>query len=554
MKQAQAELMQAFMKQWLDKLYANNYLGLMLPTTLNTIKTTDLGALISNGALWKASFQHDLDAVPDHVDSLIVLVLKDINTHDPPEPVYDEIGASALLFGTVYRGLKSGQDLETIISSEAYRVVYTTPTLPVSRATDYAMVHRALAGGAALLEATRTEKDGKFNGHLDPLLLLKMDSVTFHDYWKYTCVAHAAQLRVALKVDYADLLLIMEQKWKVGGQLFEARKHMLDVVETAQAIKAMLAPDGNAEKKKFDAQQAVRFAGLVLRLLENGSDMAVLADPASRMTIERNVRPIMNDLMRVDASVIAADYGGAISGIIDLTERFISLDTTRANGEKLKAFSAAINKYGNFMVDILTADSSTNVEAALRKATLGTGGYRVKLTSKAAATISLFPGAFVGQESVSLDNGNTRLTDPSVGAFLPIGISLTAATNWKVLPDVGFYLQALDLGAALNYRLTSSDSVGASPAYSFKSMLSPGAYITTHLGRSPLVLGIGANLTPAMREVTSGTVTTQVNALRFGIFLGVDVTAFQLAASRKKFGDSSGTYRDLHDDSVKKKH
>ena len=223
-------------------------------------------------------------------------------------------------------------------------------------------------------------------------------------------------------------------------------------------------------------------------------------------------------------------------------------------GEGLEEIAEWVNTYGRFMVNVLTAETSADVQEAFEDAAMKTGSYMVKQTSVTSATLTFFPGYTFGRE-IAQAPGNTglgtSLPAPSnasyMGATLPIGIELAIGIKSRVIGAAGLFLQMADLGAVLNYRLTAtSDSLGPdsmevkystaiSPEIGFRQVLSPGLAIVLHTAKAPIAFGARVSYTPMLREVQSdGQPLLQANMLQIGAFVAVDITVLQLFASRKK--------------------
>ena len=207
--------------------------------------------------------------------------------------------------------------------------------------------------------------------------------------------------------------------------------------------------------------------------------------------------------------------------------------------------------YGSFMLNILSAKSDTAVEAALDEL-LPQDAYKLKNAPAFTVALSAFPGLWLGGESVQVyrtdATGNPLTTQPKInktafapGVYLPIGIDLNIGNKAKKSTldqprynSWGLLFQVLDLGAVLSYRLNGDQSISTSPNISFKQVLSPGLGFTHHFTNSPLVFGGGVNYAPELRQVTQAGTSYSANSLRYGLFLTVDVTFFNLTANKFK--------------------
>ncbi|MEM1000491.1 MAG: hypothetical protein AAGN35_25790 [Bacteroidota bacterium] len=220
-------------------------------------------------------------------------------------------------------------------------------------------------------------------------------------------------------------------------------------------------------------------------------------------------------------------------------------------GEGIDHLVDFFNRYGTLMVNILTATNSEDVSRALEEAATPVGSYMVKQTSKSSLTLTFLPGAAGGYEipqatrDIFAAGGDTLNYGSGgyLGATLPIGLEWAFGTRTSVLGAVGIYGQVLDLGAVLNYRLSSpGDSVQVASDVTFRKVLSPGIGITLHGTKVPIVLGGRVSYSPQLRSITDGTASYQLNTLQIGGFIAVDVTVLQLFASRKKIVAKSSTY------------
>jgi hypothetical protein len=192
------------------------------------------------------------------------------------------------------------------------------------------------------------------------------------------------------------------------------------------------------------------------------------------------------------------------------------------------------------MVNILAAKTSDDLSSALEEL-VPRDQYKRKNTSPWSISLSAYPGLFYGWEKIIIyraANGRPNLATgtpkwgTSASVYLPIGLDLTKGFGKSC---IGLFLQAIDLGAVLNYRLTNNDStVLSNPNITWQQLISPGASFFWQFRNTPIVGGFGFNYTPALRKIDQKDVTYNANALRIGIFLAVDVTAIHLAYFKGK--------------------
>jgi hypothetical protein len=229
-----------------------------------------------------------------------------------------------------------------------------------------------------------------------------------------------------------------------------------------------------------------------------------------------------------------------VDGLLEDLEKEVETLLKNLEGELASTeLGLYINTYGRFIVNLLSAQNSEDIETLLDDFAGGTGGYMVKQTSKSAFTVTFLPGIDGGAELLEVPTASGG-TEYSIGAYggatLPIGIEYSLGiSNCKVFGAVGFYGQVADLGALLKFRLTNTDTLPVTPQIGFQQVISPGFWILGHATKVPIVLGAGLSYSPALRAIGPDNAPTyEAPSLRLGASLTVDVTVFQLWASKKK--------------------
>lgn len=222
-------------------------------------------------------------------------------------------------------------------------------------------------------------------------------------------------------------------------------------------------------------------------------------------------------------------------------------------GKGIDELAGFFNKYGTLMVNILTATNSDEVKEALEEAAAPTGSYMVKQTSTSSLTVSFFPGVAFGHEFPQANrdlvaSGGDTLGYQSgnfVAATLPIGIEMAFGLRTRVIGSIGIFAQVADLGAVLSYRLNSpGDSVSVSSDLTFENVLSPGLGVILHAAKIPIAFGGRVSYSPQLRTISDGNASYGLNMMQVSGFVAVDLTVFQIFASRRKIATSSKTYGD----------
>ena len=172
------------------------------------------------------------------------------------------------------------------------------------------------------------------------------------------------------------------------------------------------------------------------------------------------------------------------------------------------------------LAEMANAKTSKDVASTLEAATAPVGSYASKY-ERSVIAINAMLGVSGGSE---WDGANSAAG--TLGGFAPVGIHATVPLK----PDVfhaGLLVSILDIGALTQARLSGSDSISQAPNVGVAQVFSPGLFATLGLFGSPFVLGLGGEITPALRTQTEANGSNRdVPSLRLGGFLALDVPLF----------------------------
>jgi hypothetical protein len=213
---------------------------------------------------------------------------------------------------------------------------------------------------------------------------------------------------------------------------------------------------------------------------------------------------------------------------------------------------AVLHQYLALFVEIANAKSSADVNAALQAA-FPVGGYKRKYLQGSFA-INGFLGMYGGGTLSNSLDPTDQLDWGNLGGefamFAPVGIHVTGPLGaGKRRPwHLGGMVSVIDLGAITTSKWieqemnpevptfsgTNQLELGEPAPFNIAGLVSPGAYFTVGIAGSPVVFGLGASLNPFAQKRTStqrdlgGDIASVdeklLPALRFGVFLAVDIT------------------------------
>ena len=196
-------------------------------------------------------------------------------------------------------------------------------------------------------------------------------------------------------------------------------------------------------------------------------------------------------------------------------------------------------KYGSFMANVGTAKNSEEVSKAIETAALPVGSSRIKRESPFNVSLNAYPGLFVGHESIQgIKDGRVF---NAYGLTAPVGVSIsrghsflffgTGEKGWKENKNgwsTSLFISLIDIGAVAAFRF-KDDSTAQVPSIQLKNILSPGAFISLGIPKSPLSINFGAQMGPNLRKINYSNPTEPFNEYgekiywRFSTSLVVDI-------------------------------
>ena len=264
-------------------------------------------------------------------------------------------------------------------------------------------------------------------------------------------------------------------------------------------------------------------------------------------------KPALSEL-RTRLEAVTAIYTALSGGdyVHALTETMLLYQTSSG-----AAPHARVTRVLTLGATVAGARTGDEVEAAFRASAMPAGGFRAKRNSESGLfSVSAYPGVAIGFDRVFTSEPD-GLDDPAdcleglnvlgrgdcfAGVSLPVGLDVSFRILPRWVPDYvrnrfAFFVPALDLGTLLSYRLSGSTGgqgenetvVTTAPNVSLRQVFAPGLFVTyLPFSNTPLALGVGVQIAPALRDISKGTVVDRpADALRFGLTLSTDLTLFQ---------------------------
>lgn len=243
--------------------------------------------------------------------------------------------------------------------------------------------------------------------------------------------------------------------------------------------------------------------------------------PEIKLALDSIYRPTLN----IAYDLAEKNYSTAIYDIVDLLAT-VGLDS---EGD----FVNDLKKYGLFVAQVASAENSSQVKEAIEAVALPVGSARIKRETKSNIAIQAYLGGFFGGEIMpELSN----IDSTQQGAFIaavhaPVGVAFSRGTkngcSWSL------FISAIDIGAITAYRF-NDDQTEALPDFTLQNILAPGAYLIYGFRNSPVSLGIGGQMGPAVRKLskTENGVDLELNNRinwRVGASILVDIPLFNIS-------------------------
>ena len=234
-------------------------------------------------------------------------------------------------------------------------------------------------------------------------------------------------------------------------------------------------------------------------------------------------------------AVVAADPG--ISAVLKRIEDPASKDAARV--------LTLMTKYGAFMANMVQAENSDAVAAAIESAVLPAGSASIKRQTRFNVSLNAYCGLFAGNEIIKgLDSHKPFKEFNSFGLAVPIGIAFSQGD--RLLPWPLSYLAApkgwsssvfislVDLGAVAAYRFKDSETEQV-PTIKLQDIFSPGIFWSVGIPKTPISVNFGTQFGPNLRKVNdTANDYSDKTYTRYSVSFCADVPLLNLFTNSRK--------------------
>ncbi len=273
-----------------------------------------------------------------------------------------------------------------------------------------------------------------------------------------------------------------------------------------------------ANALRGDSTQTTAFGTAMTDLIASAGETFA---PQSREL--RNYAQVLRAAGALEQALRTRQYGLALGKTMQLFQ----FGFVRVTGERPE-WLKTMNQYGHFLVSCLSATNSRALQAALENASMPVQSYRVKRKEGAFnISLNMYPGVSLGAEfgrqpSVDGNGASEQRGGLLIAPTVPVGV----AVNWglKKGHSCSIFAPLIDIGAVAAFRFQNEYAL--LPELNWNNVLAPGLYVQWGLRNSPIALGFGGQLGPALRKVTVGGKEVGARAARVAINLVVDIPMF----------------------------
>ena len=208
-------------------------------------------------------------------------------------------------------------------------------------------------------------------------------------------------------------------------------------------------------------------------------------------------------------------------------------------------------KYGTFLTNLVEAESSKDVKAAIKSAALPTGSSIIKKST----SVSIFLNSYLGgsgywEDIQPVHDVNEGGKEFAFAIHAPIGPEISFGS--EKLKKVGFaswsiFVPIIDLGALTAFRMDDGNSEFDVPSLTLDNIIVTGGFFVLGVNKAPISLGVGVQKGPQLRQIGTQQVASEgdpqmtetipiLSEVDWNIkfFISVDIPIFKLYAKPRR--------------------
>ena len=518
-------------------------LRILFPSTTSTLEVIDTEIYQYDIYLnmLRTSFERDLRSLPRGMSNLLVEYSK---SSGKDQELLCLVALALELSNGMVNGLHPGEVLNVLASSEYANVLTTSGTYRniVSTLQTLNLISQSFR---EFSESDRTYwlRQAELNA-LNDVITLRIYLGLLYQHAQYNDVYKSISFAISNQ-EFTLGKLLRDLGERMGGEpagYHLIKQHLLQVAETTKGIQLQIdryqgAIQGSDYDKLttrernrllFERQSDV-FASLVglLQLSKGAGSSPIFQGKIALTDVEKDA--IRQFELAGDMAIHAMNkqYSGAIVSATMLLKQVNNSDKDLV----LRKFL----RYGSFMAALVEAEDPSQAKAAISAIALPPGSYSIKRFSSFSVSLNGYLGGFVGNEII--DNVHRGKIINNLSLTAPVGIYFGWGRWCMDKPrgpwSFGLSVPIIDLGTLASFRL-ANDEAEALPTVKLYHIVAPGLFAEFGVGRTPLTIGVGAQLGPRLRNVSEDAVDVSDYYWRVGATLKVDIPLLNLYSSPEK--------------------
>ncbi len=504
------ELNIAYLNKFKEKLASQTELRLLLPVTHKFLLDNEPYNYTDFLESLRASFKEDLNSIPSNLGNLLVSKRTTL-TLPAGHLTLDQFIGLILGLEAIQSYINGNSSAEIILNVAGHAEVANITSTNLKSSLEFVkVVTSELSDDVTKDWYSHKEMNGVFGNPEARLIFIGLF------YEKYKGIYNP----IVSQVNFPNYLDKFYRAYKI-----------------VDAYKDELA-ENKTSGIEITQSDLVKYFEHTIKLLETVSDLSKIGiprDPILDNKLITTTKDVLEILKNIEQKDYATTFVKTLSFISDYS----------LSGD----FKTDFVKYGNFAVNIVTAENSKEMVKALETAALPVGSYKIKRNTFSNISLNAYAGGFIGGEFFR-ERGNADLpedverTSLITGFSAPIGVAFSTGVGKKfngtgahkklkrfkkdrkekVLTGASWsiFISVLDVGAVTAFRLTN-DEAEALPEFEFENFLAPGIHIIHGFKNSPLSLSIGYQYGPQIRKI--GDIDNQdlINASNIRLALLIDI-------------------------------
>ncbi|CAH0266205.1 MULTISPECIES: hypothetical protein [unclassified Pedobacter] len=456
-KRAKQEAIVYFMEQWKGKFDKLTALKKLLPATEAKFRTYDELSAPSFDGSWKYSFSKDLNMLPSNGIKFL-------------SEKYSTSGSLTQRQNIVY--LKDAQRISTLIIKK-----YNFIEIIESVTTIDSLESPGLKAFANMIRIINNE----FYDLKDP-----------NGYWMSQSGFNSAVNNRAESVQI--LIELLSNKYRELSLFANLRTDSISAIDigrmktwvsgTLIALKHFQNSQGDVSgaKKDFSFNNYwVAFSDLISTTLGQQAQGSIIKGSVGFAEGMAETRKLIETYQLIQEK----NYAAASMSTLEIIKPYLNEQT-----DGYKSASRIIA----FISDILQSKNSGEMAEVIAAHALPPASFRIKQQHTSTFSLGAYFGPYAGLEYVK---GQGNKLPMVIGLSAPISLDYSWASYNKSYMTLSLIL--LDIGAAVSYRI-SHDNQGLPEEVRWSQLFSPGLAIRSGLGNTPLVLSLGAQMNPQLRD------------------------------------------------------